>query len=243
VFLDTPGFHEPKDRLGQLMIRGAGKAFLDADLFYFLADPVLPGELDLRLIDRIRSETARAQDEKPVFCLINKVDSVSKPQLLPVMDQYQKKFPFRELIPISALRGDQLDLLLEKTFACLPEHEPYFPPDMTSDQTERFLAAEFIREKVFRFTGEEVPYAVAVQIDEFKEEETLVRIEATVFTEKDSQKAILIGSKGEKMKQIGTAARKDLEELLGRKVFLRLWVKTLKNWKKDEQSLKRLGFQ
>jgi GTP-binding protein Era len=251
VFLDTPGFHKPKDELGSFMVREATKTFLDADIFYFMADPVLPTAEDLILLERIKKElgprqpsgeSGQAQINKPVFCVINKVDEVEKDLLLPVLDSYHKQFPFSELIPISALRGDQVDLLLSKTFDCLPEHEPYFPPDITSDQTEKFIAEEMVREKIFRFTGEEIPYATAVEIEEFKEEDRLVRIGATVFVEKDSQKAILIGKGGQKMKQIGMAARRDLERFLEKKVFLQLWVKTLKNWKKDEKSLKRLGF-
>ncbi|OGW85289.1 MAG: hypothetical protein A3C35_05000 [Omnitrophica bacterium RIFCSPHIGHO2_02_FULL_46_11] len=278
VFLDTPGLHTPKDRLGKFMVREASKTFLEADVFYWLTDPILPRTDDFEYLNQLKLSFPRKReskeidprfppsgtadppsrvaekhsgmtknvprnDVKPIFCLINKVDSVSKPQLLPVIDEYQKKFQFQELIPISALQGDQIDLLLEKTFTCLPEHEPYFPPDIASDQTERFVAAEMIREKIFRFTGEEIPYSTVVQIEEFKEEESIVRIHAVIFTEKDSQKAILIGAKGQKMKQIGQAARQDLEQFLGKKVYLELWVKTLKNWKKDEGSLKRLGFQ
>ena len=243
VFLDTPGLHEPKDRLGKFMVREATNTFLDADLFYWLVDPVLPSSIDFEFLTQLKMKHAESDREKPVFCLINKVDSVSKPELLPVIDAFQKKFTFREVIPISALKGDQIDLLLEKTFTDLPEHEPYFPPDMASDQTERFIASELIREKIFRFTGEEIPYSTVVQIEEFKEEGALTRIHAVIFTEKESQKAILIGAKGSKMKQIGQAAREDLEQFLGKKVFLELWVKTLKNWKKDERELRRLGFQ
>lgn len=237
VFLDTPGFHKPKDQVGRFMVREAAAALPDADVLYYMAEPVLPHEIDFSMLDGFKASG------KPVFCLVNKVDSVSKPELLPVMDWYQKQWPFREMIPISAKHGDQVNLLLEKTFDCLPAHEPYFPPDVTSDQAERFIAEEFIREKIFRFTGEEIPYVTAVQIEEFKEEEKLIRIHATIYVEKDSQKPIVIGAGGLKLKQMGTAARNDLEKFLGKQVFLKLWVKVLKNWKKDERSLKRLGFQ
>ena len=242
VFLDTPGFHKPKDSLGKFMVREATKTLGDADLFYFMADPSFPDVSDFELLEHIRSENKDSKHAKPVFCLINKVDCVSKPELLPVLDAYQKKFPFQELIPISALHGDQLTLLLQKTFEILPEHEPYFPPDIASDQPERFLVSEMIREKIFRFTGEEIPYAVAVQIEDFREEESIIRIHAVIFTEKDSQKAILIGAQGQKMKQIGQAARLDLETFFKKKIYLELWVKVLKNWKKDERELGRLGF-
>ncbi len=236
VFLDTPGFHKPKDSLGRFMVGEAAKTFVEAELFYWLAEPELPRNEDFEFLNQIGTVT------KPVFCLINKIDSVSKPELLPVLDEYGKKFPFKEVIPISALKGDQIDLLLEKTFAYLPEHEPYFPEDMTSDQSERFISTEMIREKIFRFTGEEIPYSTTVVIESFKEEESIVRIHAVIFVEKDSQKGILIGAGGKKMKQIGQAAREDLEIFLGQKVYLELWVKTLKNWKKDSRYLKQLGF-
>ena len=242
VFLDTPGFHEPKDHLGRFMMREASKTFFDADLVYWLVEPEIPKTQDLALLERFKKHIPK-EKPKPVFCLVNKIDSISKLQILPVMDAYQKQFSFSEMIPISALNGDQIDVLLEKTFSYLPKHEPYFPSDLTSDQTERFIASELIREKIYRYTGEEIPYATVVQIDEFKEEETIVRISAVIYTEKESQKAILIGAKGQKMKQIGQAARKDLEIFCGKKVFLELWAKTLKNWKKDERSLRKLGFQ
>jgi len=263
VYLDTPGFHTPKDPLGKYMIREVAKTFIDADLFYFMVDPKLPGQMDLALLDWLKTESAavgekwkpggkttdlnknqaKIPEKKPVFCLINKCDTIEKHDVLPVMETYQNKFPFDECMPVSALEKINLDLLLERTFSFLPEHEPYFPGDYTSDQPERFLAAELIREKLFRFTGQEVPYSTTVGIESFREEEKIVRIEAVIYVERESQKAILIGARGEKMKQIGTAARLDLEQMIGRKVFLQLWVKVLKNWKRDEKSLKRLGFE
>ncbi len=241
VFLDTPGMHEPKDQLGRFMMREASKTFYDADLIYWMIEPYPPSAKDLAVLEMLKKQIPPAG--KPVLGLVNKIDSVSKPEVLPVLDAYQKQFPFTEMIPISALHGDQVDILLERTFSYLPEHEPYFPSDLATDQTERFIASELIREKIFRYTGEEIPYSTVVQIDQFKDEERIIRISAVIFTEKESQKAILIGSGGQKMKQIGQAARKDLEIFLGKKVFLELWVKTLKNWKKDERSLRKLGFQ
>ncbi len=248
VFLDAPGFHKPKDSLGRLMAKEAAQALLDADLYFFMVEPKLPSDSDaewVRLVEenagfKDRSDTSKKK--KPIFCLINKVDAVSKPTLLPVLEAYQALCNFDELIPISSLKGEQTDVLLEKSFEYLPEGEHYFPDDITSDQAERFLAAECIREKVFRFTGAEVPYSTAVQIESFKEDGQLLRIDAVIFVERDSQKAILIGAKGSKMKQLGTAARIALEEFCGRKVFLKLWVKTLKNWKQDEGKLKQIGF-
>lgn len=246
VFLDTPGFHRPKDSLGKFMVREVRKTFLDADLFYFMVNPEMPQAIDLELLSELRNEIEAGEKEhgtrRPAFCVINKVDTVDKLEILPVIERYQKEFPFAEFIPVSALRGTQVNVLTGKTFECLPEHELYFPPDMMSDQAERFIVSELIREKVFQFTGQEIPYASAVEIEVYHEEEKLTRIEAVVYVERDSQKAILIGAKGNKMKEIGTAARIDIEGFLGRKVFLKLWVKTLKNWKHDAESLKRLGF-
>lgn len=241
VFLDTPGLHEPKDQLGRFMVREAAKTFGDSDLFFWMVEPKIQKDHEIKLINSLKLEIERAK--RPVFCLINKIDLVHHLEILPVIDSYRKNFDFDEIIPISALEGKQTDLVLEKTFSHLPEHEPYFPPDLTSDQTERFIASEMIREKIFRFTGEEVPYSSVVQVEEFKEEERMFRIRAVIYTEKESQKAILIGAKGQKMKQMGQAARLDLEKFFGKKVFLELWAKTLKNWKKDEQALRRLGFQ
>ncbi|OGW77131.1 MAG: GTPase Era [Omnitrophica bacterium RIFCSPHIGHO2_02_FULL_49_9] len=251
VFLDTPGIHAPRDLMGRLMVRQASKTFSEADLVYVMVEPRLSRGTEQgrseesvdRLMTEVDLQVKGRKDKPPVFCVVNKIDTVPKTALLPVLDQFQKRFSFSELIPISALQGDQVDILLAKTFEHLREHEPYFPSDMTSDQPEKFLAGELIREKIFRFTGEEIPYASAVDVEEFKEEGQLVRIHAVIFTERDSQKAILIGAQGQKMKQLGTAARMDLEKWLGKKVFLKLWVKTLKNWKKDERQLKRLGFQ
>ncbi len=246
VFLDTPGFHRPKDSLGKFMVREVKKTFLDADIFYLMVNPEMPQAADMELLDELRGEIESSADSpdrrRPAFCVINKVDTVDKPEILPVIERYQKEFPFSEFIPVSALKGTQIGLLLQKTFEYLPDHEPYFPSDIASDQAERFIVAELIREKVFRQTGEEIPYASAVEVEVFREEGNLVRIEAVIYVERDSQKGIVIGAKGSKMKAIGTAARLDIENFLGKKVFLKLWAKTLKNWKHDAQSLRQLGF-
>ena len=237
VFLDTPGFHQPHDSLGHWMLAEIHKSLEGADLVYWLVLPEPPRDEDLK----IAKEIGRAQT--PVFILINQVDRVKKPQLLPVIDAYRKLADFREILPVSALHGDNLPVLLQKTFENLPENPPYFPEELLTDQNERTIVSELIREKIFRFTGEEIPYCSAVEIEEFKEKsDTLTVIRAGIVVEKDSQKAILIGKGGTKIKQIGEAARKEIEGFLGRKVFLELWVKTLKYWKRDPEALKRLGF-
>lgn len=250
VFLDTPGFHNPRDPLGRWMLGEIQKSLQDADLIYWMIFPEPPEEKEesplaffLSPQGRERGGVRGVPPLPPIFLLINQIDRVPKTQILPVIDSYQKVFPFREIIPLSALEGDNIPLLIRKTFETLPEHPAYFPEDELTDQNERTIAAEMIREKIFRFTGEEIPYSSAVEIEEFKERsERLVAIKAAVIVEKDSQKAILIGKGGSKIKEIGQEARKAIESFLGKKVFLELWVKVLKNWKKDPESLKRLGF-
>lgn len=238
IFLDTPGFHKPHDRLGQWMIGQFKEAISGADLIYWMVFPELPGEEDQKLI----AELSAAQ--RPIFLLVNQVDQIAKPKLLPILDAYHKLYSFREIIPLSALQGDNISVLIQKTFETLPPNPPYFSEDILTDQNERTIVAEMIREKIFRFTGEEIPYSSTLEVDDFKERsDKLVAITATLYVERDSQKAILIGKSGAKIKQIGQEARKEIEHFLGKKVFLELWVKTLKNWKKDPASLKRLGFQ
>lgn len=237
IFLDTPGFHEPHDRLGAWMVGEIHQAIKGSDLIYWMVFPKPPQSEEIRFVEGLK------ETKLPLFLLINYVDRVEKPELLPVIDSYHKLFPFREIIPISALQGDNLPVLLKKTFEALPENPPYFSEELLTDQNERTIVSEMIREKVFRFTGEEVPYCSAVEINEFKEKsDKLVVIQATIIVEKDSQRGILIGKGGAKIKQIGQAARQEIEHFLGKKVFLELWVKTLKNWKKDPEALKRLGF-
>lgn len=237
VFLDTPGFHDPHDRLGEWMMGEIGKALEGSDLVYWVVFPEPPDALDQELAGKFQKGTV------PLFLLINQVDRVVKSKRPPLVEAWRKLHPFREILPISAVHGENLSVLIEKTFRALPEHPAYFDEALFTDQNERTIAGEIIREKVFRFTGEEVPYSSAVEIEEFKEKSAgLVVIKASVIVEKDSQKAILIGKSGAKVKQIGQAAREELERLLGRKVFLELWVKTLKNWKKDPEALKQLGY-
>lgn len=237
IFLDTPGFYDPRDRLGEWMMSEIRKSLQSADLIYWMVLPKLPGGEEQKLISQIKGS------QVPIFLLINQVDRVAKPEILPVIGAYQRLYNFREIIPISALQGDNLPVLMRKTFEALPENPPYFPEELITDQNERTIVAEMIREKIFRFTGEEIPYSSALEIEEFKERsDQLVFIKAVIVVEKDSQKSILIGKGGAKIKQIGFEARREIERFLGRKVFLELWVKTLRNWKKDPQALKRLGF-
>ncbi|MEJ2057295.1 MAG: GTPase Era [Desulfofustis sp.] len=180
----------------------------------------------------------------PVFLVLNKIDLIGRDELLPIIEFYAQLYPFTAVIPVSALTGDGLERLVAELLPLLPQGVAYFPDDVPTDATERFLSGEIIREKVFLHTGQEIPYSSAVLIDSFKEDEgrNLVEIHATIYLERNSQKGIVIGKGGSKLKQIGTAARKDIEELLGRKVHLNLWVKIRKHWSRDERFLKELGF-
>jgi GTP-binding protein Era len=239
IFLDTPGIHQGRSELNQRMVRTAIASGRDADVLLFLIEANSP----LLEKDRQMIESLRGSKGVP-FLVINKMDLVKKKNLLPIMDQYQKLHPFKEIIPISAMTGEGIDILLDEILKVLPESPPYYPEDMVTDQTERFWVSEIIREKVIRQSYQEIPYSTAVTIEEFKEhsEKNLVVIKATIHVERDSQKKILIGKGGQKLKNIGESARKEVEALLGTRVFLELWVSVEKNWTQDPQALNRLGY-
>jgi len=240
VFVDTPGLHPPTGRLGQLMSRAAERAVEDVDLVCFVAEATEdPDRLDRTALDRLR--TARA----PVFCCLNKADLVSpKSRLLPLIAAYRRAYPFAEIVPISAERGDNCDRLLELIVAALPERPAYFPPDALTDQPETFWVAEAIREKIFRLTHQEVPYACAVRVEELTERRRpeCLYIRATIFVERPSQRGIVIGKGGAMLKRIGAAARTDLERFFGIKVYLDLSVRVRSDWRKDEDALREFGF-
>jgi GTP-binding protein Era len=221
------------------MVRTALATLEEVDLVCFLIEADRPENEEN---DLILKNLKRAG--KPVILAINKIDLVPRAELLPVMGRYSQMFPFRKIIPISALSGDGVEVLAEEILTMLPEGPPLFPEDMVTDLTERFLVSEFIREKILHRTREEIPYATAVVIEEFKEKEekNLVVIRATILVERDSQKGIVIGEKGRTLKQIGALAREAIESLLGTKVFLELWVKVEKNWRDDPRVLRRLGY-
>jgi GTPase len=192
--------------------------------------------------DRLAFEHARTF-RGPVFLLLNKVDRVPKLALLPLMESCLKEFVFTEIIPVSALTGDGVELALERFMAHLPEGEPYFPQDQFTDQPERFLAGEIIREKVMTSTRQEVPHAVAVRVEAFEESERLIRIRAIIAVEREGQKGILIGRGGERLKAIGTAAREELEEILGVKIFLEVRVKVEREWRQDARIVRQLDWR
>ncbi len=239
IFLDTPGIHEGRSELNQRMVQIAIASGRDADVLLFMIEATSP----LIEKDREMIQSLKGSEGLP-FLLINKIDLVKKERLLPLMDQYQRLHPFQKIIPLSAITGDGVDILLDEILKVLPESAPYYPEDMITDQTERFWVSEIIREKVIKQSYHEIPYSTAVTIEEFKEhpEKNLVIIKGTISVERDSQKKILIGKGGQKLRQIGEAARKEVEALLGTKVFLELWVRVERNWTQDPRALNRMGY-
>ena len=238
IFWDTPGIHQAKKELNQYMVQQALKSAKEADLIYLMIEANQPWqEEDLFTLKQIEPL------EIPLILLINKIDLVKKSELLPMIDYSQKLADFREIIPISALYADGIELLLRATVPYLPESPPLFPEDMFTDQAERFWVSELIREKIFQLTHQEVPYSTAVVIEEWKESPSLLRIWAIIFVERKSQKGIIIGEKGQMIKKIGTLARQEIEFFLGTKVYLELRVKLSKNWTKDPLALKRMGYR
>ena len=239
VFFDTPGVFEAKDKLNVRIVDAALAAVGDADLILVVIDVAQSNPNAERfLVKQLRSQT------RPVVLALNKIDLVDKSILLQAIDKWSKTFPFEELVPISAKEGIQIDELISAMVRMLPQGPPFFPEDMLTDVTERFIAAELIREQVFRLTGEEIPYATAVTADTFEEKNDgqLVRIEATIHLERDSQKGIVIGKNGSKLKQIGTRSREEIEKMLGCKVYLKLFVRVQKNWRKDTRAIRRFGY-
>lgn len=239
VFFDTPGVFEAQDKLNVRIVDAALAAVGDADLILVVIDVAESNPKAERfLVKQLRSQA------KPVVLALNKIDLVDKSILLPAIDHWSKAFPFEDLVPISAKEGIQIDELISAMVRMLPQGPPFFPEDMLTDATERFITAELIREQVFRQTGEEIPYATAVTVDVFEEknEGRLVRIEATIHLERDSQKGIVIGKNGSKLKQIGTRSREQIEKMMACKVYLKLFVRVQKNWRKDTRAIRRFGY-
>ena len=239
VFFDTPGVFHAKDKLNTRIVDAAFSAVADADLILVVIDVAQPD------IDAEGLLVKRLQDQnKPVVLALNKIDLVEKSDLLESIDKWADTYQFHDLVPISAKNGIQINELILAMVSVLPHGPPYFPEDTLTDASERFLAAEMIREQVFRLTGQEIPYATAVTVDAFKEKSrgNLVKIEATIHLERDSQKGIVIGKSGSKLKQIGVRSREQIEHMLGTKVYLKLFVRVQKNWRKDTRAIKRFGY-
>ncbi|WP_138415734.1 GTPase Era [Aquibacillus sediminis] len=238
IFIDTPGIHKPKHKLGDFMVKIAENTLneVDAVLFMINAEEGY-GRGDQFILDRLQKVN------NPVFLIINKIDQVHPDQLLPLIDEYKNKFEFEEIIPISALEGNNVDHLLQVVKSHLPEGPQYYPEDQVTDHPERFIISELIREKALQLTREEIPHSIAVVIDNIEERENeKLLVQATIVTERKSQKGIIIGKQGSMLKEIGKRARRDIEALLGTKVYLELWVKVQKDWRNRQQQLTEFGF-
>ncbi len=238
VLIDTPGVHRPDTSLDKKMMREVRDALDGCDLILLITDVTeKPGGGDKFVLDLVR------QAKTPAFLLINKIDRIAKDRLLPIIDRWRQEYEFKEIVPISALKRDGLDRLLDAIVEALPEGQPYFPPDQVTDQPQRFLVAEIIREQVLLATKEEVPYAATVLIEQFEEEQRLTRIAAAIYCEREGQKAILIGKGGQMLKQIGTKARLEIEQALGTKVFLGLFVKVRPGWRDSREFVEGLDWR
>jgi GTP-binding protein Era len=236
VLFDTPGIHKPVHRMNERMVEAAVSSLGRVDLVLWLVAVDEPyGAGDRYVKDVLR------RSRKPVILGINKIDSVAKPAILPVIDRFRNVLDFAEVVPLSALTGESVELLADLILARLPEGERLYPDDFLSDQPERFFVAEMIREQVLRLTRDEIPYSTGVVIESFQEGEPLVRVEASILVERESQKGILIGRGGAMLKAIGTGARRQIEAFLGTKVFLGLVVKTRDGWRDDRHVLDRMG--
>lgn len=239
VFLDTPGIHKPKHKLGEFMVRSAENTFNEVDLVLMLIEPTEKVvEMDQYVIDRLENV------KTPVVLVINKIDTVEREKLLKVIETYRKLYSFAEVVPISAMKGSNTEELMVVIKKYLPEGPQYFPGDMVTDQPERQIASEIIREKSLYLLQEEIPHGIAVEIMSMKkrQDQNMVDVEATIYCEKDSHKGIIIGKQGSMLKKIGSQARRDMERLLGSPINLQLWVKVKKDWRDSDFLLKNFGY-
>ncbi len=238
IFVDTPGIHKPKNKLGKFMMKEVAAGSDEADVVLYIIDAsVFNFERETEVLDTIKSEN--------IILVINKTDKVEKESILPIIAQLSQYRKFREIMPISALKKDGIEKLLHIIKSELPEGPKFFPDDTLTDQPERQIAAEFIREKLMRNLNDEIPFGIAVTTDamKYEEEKNLTKITATIYCERDSHKAIIIGKKGEMLKKIGSQARYDLEKFTHSKVFLELWVKVKDNWRNSDMMLKNFGYK
>jgi len=238
VLLDTPGLHKTRKPLNREMVKIAVDSLSEVDIILYLIDVSLGG-----LDNQVQTVEYLESAKVPVILVLNKIDLLDRHQILPIIEAYRKIYPFISIIPVSALLNSGTEVLLKEILHYLPEGPRFYPDDIPTDATERFIVAEMIREKIFLLTGQEIPYSTAVVIDSFTEEQgrNLITIHATIVVEKSSQKAIIIGRKGAKLQQIGKNSRQDIENLLGQQVLLKLWVKVHKNWTKDMRFIRDLG--
>ncbi|ANS75155.1 GTPase Era [Paenibacillus yonginensis] len=238
IFLDTPGIHKRQSKLGDYMNTTALNTFGEVEAVLFLADASEGfGGGDRYIIERLK------EIKTPVILVLNKIDKITPEELLPMIESYSKLYPFAEIVPISAMMGNNVNTLLDQIAKYLPEGPQYYPEDQVTDHPEQFVCAELIREKILHLTREEVPHSIAVTIEDMRVQENgVVNISAVIFVERDSQKGIIIGKQGSLLKEIGKLARQDIEHLLGSKIFLELWVKVKKDWRNQERILRDLGF-
>lgn len=236
VFIDTPGVHKPKHRLGEHMVKVALGTLKEVDLVMLMVEAAMPGPGDRYMMEQVK------QVPGPVLLVINKIDLVDKQSLLNIIDAFRQLHHFAEVVPVSALTGENVPLLPEVIKSYLPEGPKYYPDDMVVDRPERFIMSEIIREKVLHLTSQEVPHSVAVVIEEIEERPNgLLAVNAVIYTERESQKGILIGKGGQMLKQVGRLAREEIETLLGSRIYLELWVKVKKDWRNRENYMKNFG--
>ena len=238
VFLDTPGIHAPKNALGEYMVKTANSTMMDADVVVFVADAGRePGQLDLSIVNNIKAAGI------PAILVLNKTDTAGAEEIGTRLTEYSELNDFEAYVPICARRGDGVKAVLQECEKFLHEEEEwFFPDDISTDQPERQRAAEIIREKLLRTLNKEIPHGIAVVIEDFKDEDTLIRISANIYCEKESHKGIIVGKGGAELKMVGTYARQDMEKLFGTKVYLNLWVKVKANWRESEQVVSNFGY-
>lgn len=237
VFLDTPGMHKAKNKLGDYMVSVADKTLRDVDVVLYLVEPsVFIGPNEKSIIEKFQKV------DVPVLLVINKIDTIKKEEILAVIDAYRKLYDFEEIIPVSALKGEGKDEILSAIFKYMPLGPMFYDEDTVTDQPERQIVAELVREQVLRLMSDEIPHGVAVAVDQMKETKTLVNIDATIVCERDSHKGMIIGKQGQMLKKIGTNARIQIERLLDCKVNLKLWVKVKKDWRDSDFLIKNFGY-
>ncbi|MBU3572409.1 GTPase Era [Priestia aryabhattai] len=239
VFIDTPGIHKPKHKLGDFMMKVAQNTLKEVDLILFMINATEGlGRGDEFIIERLKDT------KTPVFLVINKIDEIHPDELFSIITNYKDLYPFAEIVPISALQGNNVERLLDQIKQRLPEGPQYYPADQVTDHPERFIITELIREKVLHGTREEIPHSIAVVMDSMQRRDNgAVYVGATIIVERDSQKGIVIGKQGKMLKEVGRKARADIEALLGSKVFLELWVKVQKDWRNRASHLRDFGFR
>ena len=237
VYSDTPGILKPNYKLQESMMKFVTGALTDADVILYVTDTIEQSDRSAEIVGRINKSGI------PTIVVINKIDLTTPEKLDALVDRWHAEIPGAEIVPVSAKENFNIEGLFRKILEVLPEGPAFYPKDTLTDKTLRFFASEIIREKILRFYDKEIPYCCEIEIDSYKEEETIDRISATIYVARDSQKGILIGHKGEKLKKVGQAAREDMEEFLGKKVFLQLYVKVNDDWRNNERQLRRFGYE